>query len=413
MKIPFGLRVADQHMVEPHEVENGLACGCICPGCQHKLEAKQGQKIEWHFAHAAGGDCAGAVESALHRMAKQLIVERGQLCVPPLVLRRQIQGPRGEETRQLAWQEMLTVTVQHGGLVDLSGCKQEVNLGERKPDIYALLDDLPIAVEVAFTHDCDAKKIAWFKECDLTAIEIDIAPPRDLTAGLARCFLESRLFGDATCSQWLHHGREAFGATRLDEMERELRESRKAFDEAFLRSEITKRNTREKREAFKQQIDELEVVKLHLGNLTLRLAYSELRATLAPSVMRYSRMSDEHWAALLEIAAECEGRWNERFKFFEFRRRTPLDANIVFLQLRSMLEMWIAGPPPPEDPPRPPQKPQQPVKRKFWSVQDQELFDELAAIKEYEGGLSREVAERDAYNETMQRQAAKQLGRAE
>lgn len=53
----------------------GNACGCICPHCKSALSAKNGgdgEKMIHHFAHLSGADCVGAVESALHLMAKKM-----------------------------------------------------------------------------------------------------------------------------------------------------------------------------------------------------------------------------------------------------------------------------------------------------------------------------------------------------
>jgi hypothetical protein len=291
----------------------------------------------------------------------------------------------------------------------LSNCRQEINLGERKPDIYAQFDGSPIAVELAFTHICDDAKIDWFRRQDLTAIEIDIFPPDDLTAEDSLSFLEKRLFDASNGAHWLHHSREAQAVADLDEIERSLRASKKRVEAAFLRAETKERQSQERRNAFKLQIKELEAKSYRIGNLTLRLAYSELRATLTPKVMRYSRMHDEHWSELLKINELVGGQWNSRFEFFEFRRASSAEAHIAYLELQSIVAAWVAGPPP--DEPHPPVKPQQSVARRFASADDQELFEELAGIKEFDGHLSREEAEREAYCEVMQLQAERQLRR--
>lgn len=52
-KIPFGIRGVDGELVDVHDVERGIACGCICPSCKAPLNAKKGDVKEWHFAHVS------------------------------------------------------------------------------------------------------------------------------------------------------------------------------------------------------------------------------------------------------------------------------------------------------------------------------------------------------------------------
>jgi len=55
-KIPFGER--DGTLFRASEVENGLACGCICPGCRKPLNAANGGlKVIPHFRHVQSEDC--------------------------------------------------------------------------------------------------------------------------------------------------------------------------------------------------------------------------------------------------------------------------------------------------------------------------------------------------------------------
>jgi competence CoiA-like predicted nuclease len=83
LRVPFGLR--DGLLYEPRQVSNGKACGCICPGCQHPLVAKQNAQTP-HFAHAPGEDCNNGTETAIHLAAKQLIAERMEVSIPAVVL---------------------------------------------------------------------------------------------------------------------------------------------------------------------------------------------------------------------------------------------------------------------------------------------------------------------------------------
>ncbi|GAB6194696.1 hypothetical protein JCM39068_44570 [Desulfocastanea catecholica] len=59
------------------EVPKGLACQCDCPECGTPLIAKKGQINKKHFAHSIDVDCSG--ETALHRAAKQILIQEAML----------------------------------------------------------------------------------------------------------------------------------------------------------------------------------------------------------------------------------------------------------------------------------------------------------------------------------------------
>lgn len=77
--IPFGLRIADQAIVDVHDVPRGRGCECICPSCHTPLIARQGEKKQWHFAHASqkvdGTDkeCQYSFFVSVRLMARQVI----------------------------------------------------------------------------------------------------------------------------------------------------------------------------------------------------------------------------------------------------------------------------------------------------------------------------------------------------
>jgi len=80
LKVPFGERVGV--LYRPSEVAGGLACGCRCPGCGGHLLAKKGQTQRWHFAHYGGGGDEHCYETAVHKMAKQVLLIARQVELP-------------------------------------------------------------------------------------------------------------------------------------------------------------------------------------------------------------------------------------------------------------------------------------------------------------------------------------------
>ena len=73
-KIDYAIDASGK-LVHVDDVPNGLKCGCHCPCCNERLEAKNaGERKTHHFAHASGCDCSGAYESMLHLLAKEKVM---------------------------------------------------------------------------------------------------------------------------------------------------------------------------------------------------------------------------------------------------------------------------------------------------------------------------------------------------
>lgn len=192
--VPFGLR--NGRLFEPLQVEAGLRCGCVCPGCGTLLIAKHalGGRITPHFAHASSAPCRGGLESALHLAAKQLIEERRVLYLPPLVA--MVEAP-GQLTPVLQRSALL----RQGGTVSLAAVRTEQSLGAIRPDLVVNHQGGELLVEVAYTHFVDDVKLQRIKNLGLGALEIDISDLKKLDFES----LSSRLFGATPYSGWLFH----------------------------------------------------------------------------------------------------------------------------------------------------------------------------------------------------------------
>ena len=64
-----------------NEVEQGLTCNCACPGRGIPLIARKGAVRVHHFAHQ-GAHCTSGAQTALHRMARQIVADERQLVEP-------------------------------------------------------------------------------------------------------------------------------------------------------------------------------------------------------------------------------------------------------------------------------------------------------------------------------------------
>lgn len=143
---------AKGHLVHVDDVPNGEACGCTCPECRSKLIAKnKGQHNQHHFAHVGGSDCVGAVESALHLMAKEIFSEGKKIMLPRYPL--QVGGVRLFQS------------------VDVESYYKELSL---RPDCVGDTAGQKLWVEFKRSHEVDTDKAAKIKSAKIECVEIDI-----------------------------------------------------------------------------------------------------------------------------------------------------------------------------------------------------------------------------------------------
>ena len=142
-------------LVHIDSVPNGNECECFCPHCMSELCAKNGgtgEKKVHHFAHQSGADCVGAIESALHKMAKDVMKETLFIQLPD-----RFDGTRGELLKL--------------DRVEVEFYDKETNL---RPDCVGYYDDKVIWIEFKRTHAVDTKKRGKIISANIDCIELDI-----------------------------------------------------------------------------------------------------------------------------------------------------------------------------------------------------------------------------------------------
>jgi hypothetical protein len=213
-------------MLHISQVPSGLACGCACPGCGEKLVAKKGRKQKKHFAHYSGHACRTALESMLHRLAKQVIADRKIVKTPAVVAEYhgQTRLVRGETDFRL--DEVVL----------------EQWLDGMRPDIVArrTVKGVPheLLIEIKVAHACCPEKVALIRKRRIATVEIDLSK-------LARHASSQQEMEDAILSApriWLFNAREEAAvaemrleAERLEAAARQREEQRRQREEAQLK----------------------------------------------------------------------------------------------------------------------------------------------------------------------------------
>ena len=129
-------------------VPKGFSCGCKCPRCESPLQAKNGgYERAHHFAHKDGADCVGAVESAIHCLAKEILKE--SLCVN---------------------------LPDNAGVLQFDRVETEKNCPELKlrPDCVGYYGGKSLWIEFKRSHEVDAQKAGKIISARIDCIEIDL-----------------------------------------------------------------------------------------------------------------------------------------------------------------------------------------------------------------------------------------------
>ena len=74
-EVPYGDKKG--RLLTVAEVDSGLACDCVCPACKGLLVARKGRVRRHHFAHFEADPCAYGKETAVHLMAKEILLRAG------------------------------------------------------------------------------------------------------------------------------------------------------------------------------------------------------------------------------------------------------------------------------------------------------------------------------------------------
>ena len=280
--VPFGLK--DGRLWFVTDVPSGLECGCRCPdpNCDKPLVARNrpspDRQRAYNFMHSTRTTICGGRESALHRMAKEVLMGANAMMLPQ-------------------WTDGV-LTIPASELILESGTSQEVRIlnGQLRPDIKVSGQlkraGLPsLYVEVKVSHAVDWKKAAKARENGISIIEIDVSGASDEQVADHNSF-RKMVLEDVSNRSWVHLGDGQFLSTLLEEDVYEVKSSDTTTHELpskkgniFL---VTKQNATVYRAGAEPRQLDFEIADTFQGNLRTdgngnALPYSPGLYTLAPS----------------------------------------------------------------------------------------------------------------------------------
>lgn len=204
LTVPFGMR--DERPVFVSDVALGLDCGCTCPECGEPLIARNrdfpGRRRVRHFQHARASSCPGGFETAIHRMAKEVVATSDAVLLP-----RWASGDVVIEPEALA----------------IVSARLEVPLidGAARPDVLlrGMAEEIEfdvLCVEVRVHHAVDAPKRDLLASNGLDTMEIDLSGLTDEAVADPVAFRYEVLDNPAN-RHWVHLSRASFVAQRADQ----------------------------------------------------------------------------------------------------------------------------------------------------------------------------------------------------
>ena len=165
-ELTYGLK--NGQLISIHEAEQGLACGCVCPGCGAELVARKGSQRAHHFAHHNSAECNYGPESALHFRAKNVFLTEPYLLLPLLMIT--------DTEAKKSNPELNLMDAIEGEVAQLSQVETEKHLGSFKPDVTAIIQTgEQIDIEIHVSHKVDMEKHRKVQNADRLMVEIDLS----------------------------------------------------------------------------------------------------------------------------------------------------------------------------------------------------------------------------------------------
>lgn len=192
IKLSFGLR--DGQLVDIATVDSGLACNCVCPSCGQQLVAKKGDVKEHHFAHHDSEECSGAVETALHIYAKNILQRNKRIVLP-----------------RVYWDNSDKL-IYPATEITFDNVALEKRISNIIPDIVVTVKGKPLLIEVAVTHFIDRFKAYKMYELGYSAIEVNADGLFNSTYNkpFGHDDFEKRLIEDTSFKRWINNTKKNF-----------------------------------------------------------------------------------------------------------------------------------------------------------------------------------------------------------
>lgn len=186
-------------LIHISEVENGLACDCICPECSAKFVAKNNPLNITipHFAHYNETECKGGLESWIHSLAKDVIFSRKRVLVPDFEKKAIII----KGSSKVASSRPVFIK---GGTYTLDNVFIEKNFAGYRPDIIAKIQRRSLAIEIKVSHAIGRLKREFYIDNSIPVFEIDLSNLAPESVAETKWF-EFEVLDNPENRYWIHN----------------------------------------------------------------------------------------------------------------------------------------------------------------------------------------------------------------
>lgn len=165
------------------DAKNGLQCECTCYECGSRMQAVQGSKRQWYFRHDSNKECKHGAETALHILAKEIVIKNlNEIKLPATI--STLYGIQHEEAVYK---------------IDVSKTKSEVTINDIRVDNVIYINNNPLIIETKVTNGIDDTKYEKIKKLGISTLEIDLSS----IANITKDALEYKLKTDIDNKFWI------------------------------------------------------------------------------------------------------------------------------------------------------------------------------------------------------------------
>lgn len=169
----FQLGVRNSKIIHVNDVESGLKCNCYCPACGGRFVAYKGKILRPHFKHQTETNCKYSFETALHYLAKEIILEKSYLDLP--FCNWEIPYVPATWFGKMSANEPMLNEIIHFRTIHFDMVEVEKWEGNFKPDLKCHVGEKQLLIEITVTHGIDQDKLAKIKNNNIPLLEINLS----------------------------------------------------------------------------------------------------------------------------------------------------------------------------------------------------------------------------------------------